>query len=85
MLEEDDETKQLVTEDAADFDAPHINERDQIPKDHYSATYIIMVLCGAGFLFPWNNTISALDYYMLKCTSCRLLTPIPNKFEASRC
>ena len=33
------------------------------PKDHLHLVYICMLMAGAGFLFPWNSYISAIDYF----------------------
>ena len=33
------------------------------PKDHFNLVYVCMVLVGAGFLFPWNSYITAVDYF----------------------
>jgi hypothetical protein len=37
------------------------------PLDRMHAAYIIISICGAGFLVPWNNTLSALDFYITTC------------------
>lgn len=36
------------------------------PKDRYSLIYLALVLCGAGFLLPYNSFITAVDYYQAK-------------------
>ena len=36
------------------------------PRDNCSIIYIALVLCGAGFLLPYNSFITAVDYYQAK-------------------
>ena len=33
------------------------------PRDRCSLVYVGLMLCGAGFLLPYNNFISAVDFY----------------------
>lgn len=33
------------------------------PRDEYNAAYLSFILLGAGFLFPWNAVITAVDYF----------------------
>ena len=33
------------------------------PRDRCSAVYLSLLLCGAGFLLPYNSFIIAVDYY----------------------
>ena len=35
------------------------------PKDRFHLVYICMLMAGAGFLFPWNSYITAIDYFIL--------------------
>jgi hypothetical protein len=37
------------------------------PVDKFRFTYFAMGFLGAGFLFPWSSTLSALDYYIIRC------------------
>ena len=36
------------------------------PVDRFNWIYITLVLCGAGFLLPYNSFITAVDYYQDK-------------------
>lgn len=35
----------------------------ELPQDRYKLSYSLMVLIGAGFLFPYNAFITAVDYF----------------------
>ena len=39
---------------------------DSAPEDRHHLVYLAMVLCGVGFLLPYNNFITAVDYYQAK-------------------
>ena len=34
------------------------------PKDRFGLAYIAFFLAGAGFLFPWNSFVAAVDYFL---------------------
>ena len=34
------------------------------PKDRFYLTYVAFFLAGAGFLFPWNSFVAAVDYFL---------------------
>ena len=36
------------------------------PRDTCSLIYISLILCGMGFLLPYNSFITAVDYYQVK-------------------
>lgn len=36
------------------------------PRDSCSLIYISLILCGVGFLLPYNSFITAVDYYQAK-------------------
>ncbi len=38
-----------------------------IPRDRWSLIYMALVLCGVGFLLPYNSFITAVDFYQV-CT-----------------
>ena len=38
-------------------------QSENTPKDPFGLVYFIMILQGAGTLFPWNAFISAPDYF----------------------
>ena len=53
---------------------PHFDRRQkaerfpfgQEPRDRCSCIYMALILCGAGFLLPYNSFITAVDYYQNK-------------------
>ena len=36
-----------------------------IPRDRWSLIYLALVLCGVGFLLPYNSFITAVDFYQV--------------------
>ena len=34
------------------------------PKDRFYLVYVAFFLAGAGFLFPWNSFVAAVDYFL---------------------
>ena len=43
-----------------------VADRTSPPRDPCSVIYLALVLCGAGFLLPYNSFITAVDYYQAK-------------------
>ena len=41
-------------------------QHNHAPSDRCSCIYLALVLCGAGFLLPYNSFITAVDYYQDK-------------------
>ena len=39
---------------------------DHAPLDKCNCVYLTLILCGAGFLLPYNSFITAVDYYQDK-------------------
>ena len=37
------------------------------PLDNCRLIYLALVLCGAGFLLPYNSFITAVDFYQVDC------------------
>ena len=54
--------------DSPDYSSRREREEREIssPHDKCSCIYIALVLCGVGFLLPYNSFITAVDYYQEK-------------------
>ena len=46
-----------------DTDTYSIQNASTPPKDRFNLVYIALLMTGAGFLFPWNSFITAVDYF----------------------
>ena len=53
-MSEDGRTEDHTTEPSSPSD----------PKDRFGLVYIAFFLAGAGFLFPWNSFVAAVDYFL---------------------
>ena len=65
----DDDTMRCDHRNSSSSGASWSHDRktdDRIPEDSYHLVYLAMVLCGVGFLLPYNNFITAVDYYQDK-------------------
>eukprot|EP00118_Oscarella_pearsei_P015927 m.148023 g.148023 ORF g.148023 m.148023 type:complete len:482 (+) comp38488_c0_seq4:23-1468(+) len=53
------------TSDSSDLTTRRLVRKstDAKPRDTWNLAYIFFVLAGAGFLFPYNSYISAIDYF----------------------
>ncbi len=41
-------------------------DRTAPPRDKCNGIYLALIICGAGFLLPYNSFIVAVDYYQAK-------------------
>ena len=53
------ELAELVTSGSSDPVEPFTP-----PKDRFGLAYNAFFLAGAGFLFPWNSFVAAVDYFL---------------------
>jgi hypothetical protein len=63
-LEYTNEKASIYIKDELYNNQEEVEEEEEIPVDKFNIIYFVMMLQGAGVLFPWNSFIAAPDYFV---------------------